>query len=394
MKYSILLFSLLVSNLLYSQSKYQEDFREFWDNVNNNYAYLKEQQIDWLKVRVIYGPQVARVKNDNEFIILLESLINELYNGHSSLNTNLPTSNRLVPSGQDMYVEKINGEFVITDLRKNYGAERAGLKVGHKIARFNDADIEPQLNRFLPKFTSNYNRGMYQYAIDMLFAGTHDAKRKIAVYENGSLKTYYPDSLPTEEPVGLVETKILDKNTAYIKINNCLFNNQLIGQFDKFVDSIIGFKNIVIDLSETPSGGNTTVARSIMGRFITKTLPYQKHRVDEGEYQTMRLWTEYVVPRKKIFKGNVYIIAGHWTGSMGEGIVIGFDALKRATIVGTRMGRLLGAVDNFQLTQTKIGYQFPTEKLYHINGTRRENFVPTVLTHNIYETDRFINKIK
>ena len=37
----------------------------------------------------------------------------------------------------------------------------------------------------------------------------------------------------------------------------------------------------------------------------------------------------------------VVVLVDHWTGSMGEGIAIGMDGLKRATIVGTEMAGLL-----------------------------------------------------
>jgi carboxyl-terminal processing protease len=56
------------------------------------------------------------------------------------------------------------------------------------------------------------------------------------------------------------------------------------------------YKNLIIDLTETPSGGNTTVARAIMGRFTDKQLPYQTHEFDEKAYDTKRHWTEYVSP--------------------------------------------------------------------------------------------------
>jgi len=44
----------------------------------------------------------------------------------------------------------------------------------------------------------------------------------------------------------------------------------MIAEFDKAVDEFMQYKNLIIDLTETPGGGNTTVARSMMGRFINK----------------------------------------------------------------------------------------------------------------------------
>jgi hypothetical protein len=63
---------------------------------------------------------------------------------------------------------------------------------------------------------------------------------------------------------------------------------------------------------------------------------------------------------------------------MGEGIAIGMDGMKRATIVGTEMARLVGATSGIKLPHTEIGVSFPTERLFHIDGTPREKFLPPV----------------
>lgn len=43
------------------------------------------------------------------------------------------------------------------------------------------------------------------------------------------------------------------------------------------------------------------------------------------------------------------------------------------------MAGLNGAVNGFQNVKSKIPYSFPTEQLYHINGTPRETFTPAHL---------------
>jgi C-terminal processing protease CtpA/Prc len=394
MKLILTLITLLFANITFGQTKYEKDFNEFWNDINNNYAYFDQQQINWNKVKDIYQPQVKPITTDNDFIKLLEKVLNELYNGHVSLNTNLNSSNNLIPSGQDMFVQKQNDKFYITDLRKGFGAELSGLKIGNEVVLFNGKSIEEQLKQFLPKSATVHSQAMYQYAINMLFAGTHNVKRQITINKNGKQLNYYPDSLAINQTTNLIETKILNKTTAYIKFNNSLGDLKTIELFDKAVDSFLQYKNLILDLTETPSGGNTTVARSIMGRFISRTMPYQQHEFDEKEFETKRMWVEYVTPRKKQYKGSVFIAVGHWTGSMGEGIAIGFDGLKRAKIIGTEMAKLLGAINGFVMTETQIGFQIPTERLYHINGTPRENFKPTILTQNIEETIKKMNEIK
>lgn len=394
-KFKLILFLLFIlSNLARGQMNYQKDFDEFWTNIHDNYAYLKQQDINWDKVKEIYQPQAVSMANKEEFIKLLENVLNELYNGHSSLNTNLESSNRLVPSGQDMYVEKIGGQFLITDLRNGYGAQKCGLKTGVELLEFNGLPVEEQLQKFLPKYTANYNAEMIQFALDMLFAGTHDKPRSITVIENGNKKIYYPDSIKIESPKKVIESRQINKNTGYIRINNSLGNYDLIAAFDHALDSLFKTENLIIDLTETPGGGNSTVARAMMGRFIAQKLPYQQHEVDETAYETKRYWVEYVLPRKNTYTGKLYVLVGHWTGSMGEGIAIGFDGMKRAIVIGTKMAGLLGSIEGFELAETKIRYQFPTERLYHVNGTPRENYLPALLTKNTADTYNEMAKIK
>ena len=394
MKFVLAFWIFFFSITAFGQTKYEKDFDEFWNDVKNNYAYFDQQQLDWGKVKEIYLPQVKKIGNRNDFILFLETVINEIYNGHISLNTNLASSNNIIPSGQDLFVEKIKDRFYITDIRKGYGADLAGLKLGNEIVLFNGKPVDEQVGLFLPKAVTVHTPEMYQYALNMLFAGTHDVKRQITIKENGALKAFYPDSLQRKITTELIETKRLNPATGYIKINNSLGNLEMIDAFDKAVDSFFSCKNLVIDLTETPGGGNTTVARSIMGRFISRSMPYQQHEFDERRFQTKRKWIEYVTPRKAQYKGKLFVIVGHWTGSMGEGIAIGFDGLKRATITGTRMAGLLGAINGFTMTETNIGFQIPTERLYHINGTPREKYIPERLTKNIDETLRTMKEIK
>ena len=70
------------------------------------------------------------------------------------------------------------------------------------------------------------------------------------------------------------------------------------------------------------------------------------------------------------------ILVGRWTGSMGEGIAMGFDGLQRAEIVGTEMRKLLGGMYGYSIKNTDINYNISEEKVYHINGCSRQNFIP------------------
>lgn len=387
MRSTYIIFLLCLCQHLYAQSKYQKDFDFYWNTVNENFGYFDVQKTDWKNVKSIYKPIADTISSRNSFISFLEAVNNELYNGHISLNTNLPSSTRLIPTGADIWIKYADNQFIIEAIREGFSAELCGLKRGMRITKFNNVPISIAVTKFLPRSVSTYDERMYEFAANMLLAGPHNAKRKIAAMSNGVENIFYPDATGNKTETNfseIIETKVLPSNIGYIKINNSLGNDDLIKAFDNAIENLWNTKALIIDLRETPSGGNTVVARAIMSRFIQKEMPYQKHSlpVEEKQYGVKRSWVEFVSPRGKIYTKPVVILVGRWTGSMGEGIAIGFDGLKRAKIVGDKMAGLLGAIYSFTMPETNIGFSIPVEKLFHINGTPRENFVP-----KFYESD-------
>ena len=387
---------------------FADDFLEFWTDVKDNYAYFNIKHTDWNKVKTVYLPQAENAKNKNELITIFEYALEELYDNHFSLNTNRQSSTRLVPSGLDIWAEWINGKPVVTEVRKGFSADKAGVKNGMEIFSINGIPTEQAINNRIGKCISNIDIEVKNYALKQLLAGTYLTQRVIVVKQNARLNDKVGQGKTTtinlDRAYGnltdnfkynlLLDFKTIDKNIGYIKFNNSLGQNDVIQFFDSALYQLKNTKALIIDLRETPGGGNSLVARGIMGRFISNEKPYQKHILpnEEKEFKIKRSWFEIVSPRGAFtYHKQVIVLVNHWTGSMGEGIAIGFDALGKAKIVGTKMAGLNGAINGFQTPNTKIPYSFPTEQLYHINGRPRENFIPTNyidLTNSKYkETD-------
>jgi carboxyl-terminal processing protease len=368
---------------VFAQTRFQKDFNFYWQTINDNFAYFDRQHIDWKKVKSIYERAAEGITNTNDFVRLLETANNELYNGHVFLNTNTQSSNRIIPSGTDIKVSRVNGQFVITELRSGFNAENCGLKPGMRVIEFNGLEIEKAINKFLPRSAENPSREMFEYAANMLLAGTHHSKRIITVTLRDGEQTFNPDSLTNkteEKPAMLLEEKLLPGNIGYIKINNSLGDPQLVQAFDHSLNNFLNTSGLIIDLRETPGGGTSNIARGIMGRFIHKEQPYQKHIYISEEKETgiRRSALELVSPRGTLYKKPLVILVGYWTGSMGEGIAIGFDGMKRGTVAGTQMAGLLGEIFTFRTPELDIPFSFPCVKLQHINGQPREDFRPPV----------------
>lgn len=387
---NILFAILLAPMLVFSQeektftTQYREDFNFFWESINTDYCYFNKKQTDWDKVKKLYLPQTDTIKNRNQFVSLLENAFYEIFDHHASLNTNTPNSQRLVPSGTDIWAEFINGKPIVAEVRKNFGTEKCGIVPGMEVIAVNDIPVLKAIEPFLAKSIKAPDEEARNYALRVLLAGNHITPRKITLKSNNKTSDYFPDNpLPLLENINYT-TKIeshITNNIGYIKINNCLYDDELIPLFDSIMYTMQHTNALILDLRETPSGGNTSVARAILSWFIKKDHYYQKHELYAEEKQTgiKRSWVEIVSPRQgKYYAKPLVVLVDHWTGSIAEGITIAFDGMKRATIIGTTMAQLNGAVYSYELPNTKIHFTFPVERLYHINGTPREKFIPPV----------------
>jgi carboxyl-terminal processing protease len=109
-----------------------------------------------------------------------------------------------------------------------------------------------------------------------------------------------------------------------------------------------------------------------MGRFVDRAMPYQMVVPAHGP-ASARL----VEPRGPwTYQRPLAVLVGRWTGSMGEGMAIGFDGMHRAMVVGSRMAGLAGAVEEVRLPCSGFVVGYPAARLLHVDGTPRETFTP------------------
>ncbi len=369
----------------FTPNDFEEDFLFLWKTIKEDYAYFHIKQTDWNKVKEIYSSKLKTVKSKDDFISFLESVIAELYDPHFYLTTNLPSSFQLAPTGIDMWVEWIDGKAIITEIKKNSLAEKAGLRPGMEIIEVNHTSIGDLVSTILPQSLTKQDSAAKNWALRSAIGGDRISKRLIKIYYKNKTTIYTLDPVDTKNKnKATIEYGTINNSIGYIQFNNSLGNTKTIIEFDQALEALKNTKGLILDLRNTPSGGNTIVAKGIIGRLIDKELPYQRSMYPEDPMDSLQLHikdVEYdvIAPRGTFtYTQPIVVLVDHWTASMGEGIAIGMDGIKRATIVGTKMAELVGAIEHIDLPRTKIGVNYPYLQLYHLNGTPRENFIPSV----------------
>jgi carboxyl-terminal processing protease len=182
-----------------------------------------------------------------------------------------------------------------------------------------------------------------------------------------------------------VTARMLRDGVGVVAIHDALGDHATIGAFDEAMRRVRGAKALVVDLRNTPSGGNTDVARGVMGCLVDRLRPYQRHDLPWSQRDTgvERVWVEHVAPRREAcgvpFRGPVVTLVGAWTGSMGEGLAVGLEAARGVPMLGRRMAGLRGALGERRLPHSGIVVRIPVERLFHVDGTPREEVRPISL---------------
>lgn len=368
-----------------AEPDYAADARSIERLIDDDYAYLDRFEGGRMPLSDKLRAEADAVDSREKLIRYAERALATLADHHAITGSSLADSWGLVPSYSDLWIEP---DFTIGAVRKGSPAEQAGIEAGDRLVAVGDVPIGEAVASFWSDLGLPVTDERSGYAARVLAAGRRNVPRRLTVADAAGRRELTLANLYSVQPQGrepLDVTRMIvgcerscDRNTMTIRFNDSLGNNATIAAFDEAMQHAAPGQPIVLDLTDTASGGNTSVARAIMSWFVTRPTGYQMHSLPAEERQTgvARQWVEQVLPRPgKHHDGPVTVRVGRWTGSMGEGLAIGFDAIG-ARVAGEPMAGLLGAIYDYKLEQSGLVIKFPVERLFHVDGTPREAFVP------------------
>ena len=354
---------------------YRADAEHLLELIDEEYAYF--DRFDGRNpARGAQGVDVDTVVDASSLLRFSECAINALQDHHAILGVSSASSYGLTPSYNDLWIEHRDDAYIITDVRDGSPAQAAGVKPGWRLVSVAGQPMAAAISALCGgAYETDEAKG---FAARVLAAGPRDQARDFVFLDAEgderalSLPNLYQVEMPDRPLISVSE----HDDIRVLRFNNSLGEAGLIAAIDEALSGPSP-SGLVIDLRDTPSGGDTLYARALMGRLIDETRPYQRHAFPQIERDTgvARQWVEEVLPRGDSLAGvPIVVISGRWTGSMGEGLTIGLDAVADAVTLGAPMAGLLGAIYDYDLPETGWTVKLPTEALFHVNGTPREAY--------------------
>lgn len=348
--------------------------------VNARYAYLDRFPGEVMPMSPILRAEAEAVSDRRALLRYAERAVAALADHHAITGGSLADSWGLAPSYSDLWIEPEGEVWRITAVREAFPAAGAGIQPGDSLVAVGESPTRAAVAAFWADLGLEPTGDRAGYAARVLAAGRRDRPRDLTIRDAAgverrlTLPSLYVAGPGERPPVTAQE----DGGVLVTRFNDSLGDSDTVAAFDAAMADARPGQPIVLDLTDTASGGNTVVARAIMGWFVDAPTAYQIHNLPAEERETgvPRQWIEQVLPRPgKRHHGAVTVRVGRWTGSMGEGLAVGLDALG-AEVVGDPMAGLLGAIYDHRLANSGLVIKLPTERLYAIDGTPREDFRP------------------
>ena len=238
--------------------------------VDAQYAYLERLPEGAFPDSAVLRAEAEAVTDQRSLLRYAERAVAALADHHAITGSSSEDSWALVPSYSDLWVEPEDGGWRITAVRDGSPAEAAGVRAGDELVAVEGMPTGAAVEAFWADLGLEVTPQRAGYAARVLAAGRRDRARELTV--RGADGTERRLELPslyalprTERPAVEVSAAPDGGEAMVIRFNDSLGEDATIAAFDEAMAGARPGQLVVLDLRDTPSGGNTVVARAIMG---------------------------------------------------------------------------------------------------------------------------------
>jgi carboxyl-terminal processing protease len=349
------------------------DFDEIWRTLDERYCFFHLKATDWRKARSLYRPQAIAADSVDGFREVIRRLLAELYDPHTHVN-DLPDGAQRTPPF-DIWAEWRGGKAMVFDVRGDSPAQTAGLRPGDRLLKAGDLDIAAASAAQRPLCLQRPDPEADDYALRAAVAGRRARPRTLQIERAGRVIDLEIKATPIPQEPAL-SSKRLDGGFGYIRIST-FGDEKMIEAWDRALVELRESRGLILD-ARCNGGGDTAIARPMMGRLVKARTRYAYMRRREG-HGLSQPWQEFVEPRGPFtYAAPVVVLTDRWSASMAEGFPMGLHGMGRARVVGTPMMQLGAAVFPCLLDRTGVNTQYSAEPVYDAQDRPRWLMRPDV----------------
>jgi carboxyl-terminal processing protease len=305
-------------------------FETVWKTINDEYYDPKFNGVDWAAIRERYRPRVEAAKDDDEFYGVINQMLLELQDLHTSF---VAPNQGTRSSG--ISVSEIEQKIVVVDVDPDSDAARAGVKPGMIVRTFDGKTIDQRAAEVRTSLGKWANDVAFRFLVSRrLFAGPANSTFKLGLErQDGSVFDVTLTRRTVATPEAQLTTKRLPSGIVYMKVNNAL-RSPVEDQFKSEFKSLKDAPGLIIDLRGVSGGNIIGSGLPIANHFFSTKVSFGKFITRSGDAAPHRSLS--AGGSDDVYKGPMVIIVDESTRSAGEVFAAGFQENARAKIVGSR----------------------------------------------------------
>jgi len=328
----------------------KEVFEKIWKDIRDHYYDPSFNGVNWDEVHARYVPLVEAARNDQDFYTLMSGMTGELHDAHTRFSSPEQWKNYKKQQGvtAGFNVEDLDGKTVVTSVRPDSSAARAGVEPGMVVVSVDGNPIEDRVAEIeKSRPTSSSERATRMFVYGRMFAGTPDSAVKLGLQRADGSSFEATITRQTYSVAPDVATDVLPSGNAYIRFDG--FQPPITKEFRQALERFRNSRGIVIDLRRN-GGGDLSVLLPIASYFFDKKTLFAKDSTRSGKPLSefagiFKLPLELYVGRSgdQIYSGPVVILVDARSASSSEVFAAGMQDSQRAKIVGSQScGCVLG----------------------------------------------------
>lgn len=328
---------------------------KIWKEVSYNFAFISQvPDIKWDSCYLATIPKVLGTKNDWDYYQELQKFVAILKDGHTRVFPPAELRNKYYGSTiRKLSTKLIENKIIIIKIFDSL-LMKQGLKPGMEIISINDNPPIEYAGKMVSPYiyASTPQDRNYQIYSQFLLSGNVLDTVKLGIEKfDGSVQNFLINKEPwTMEQEKFedspFEYKLIEKNIAYLKINNFVEGEYVRRDFDSIYTKILLTDALIIDLRDN-IGGCTDISHYVLKHFASKPFKSGKWR-SPNNIAAYRGWGRpigwfesegfEVLPHynKDIYSKPIVLLIDESTFSCAEDFCVDFTAMNRGRLIGNR----------------------------------------------------------
>lgn len=244
--------------------------REIDATIARKYAYPDKLPRGVLPRSAQLDAERAAVHDEAFLLHYAEDRLLSLADHHAITGSSFKDSWAVLPTYADLWIVARGGKFVVDAGRDGSPASRAGIAPGNQLVAVDGVETTRAVRDSREAIGLDVTPRRAEFAARILVAGRRDRDRKLSIADETervrevSLRSLYVDP-PSRPPLAVASPGGRD----VVRFNNSLGDDDTIVAFDAAMSHLPPDRGLVLDLRDTPSDGNTTIARAVLAGSST-----------------------------------------------------------------------------------------------------------------------------